>query len=206
MQASAAFFSLDYPDNLPGHVNWVYHVPRTNPRSRDKWCNSRSDPWGQVLGFHPFVRSPVPHVITYPFAITPTDFSPSSSNRSETITPVVFVAALPMAPLSIPPFPRGSHFVAINPSVDILSSVPLEDGSPDLLFAVFGRGSITDLNTLLVYAQESLEASIICGHHAWMVLQNDGAVAILRRYFSIAHATFVRAQSPTARHFRDVSP
>lgn len=85
-----------------------------------------------------------------------------------------------MAPLSVPPFPYGSHFVAINPSVDALSSAPLEDGSPDLLFAAFGRGSATDLNTLLVYAQESLEASIICGHRTWMVLQNDGAVATLR--------------------------
>ena len=72
--------------------------------------------------------------------------------------------------------PRGSHFVAINPNIDTLNSVPLVDGSPDLLFAVFGHGSAMDFNALLVYAQESLYVSITNGHRTWTVLHDDGAV------------------------------
>ena len=149
---------------------------------------------------------PYPHVITYPFAIKSTHFPPSSSHCSKAIVSVVVALLSAMASSSVPPSPHGSHFVAINPNIDTLNSTPLADGSPDLLFAVFGRGSVTDLNTLLVYAQESLDVSIIYGRRTWMVLQNDGMVTALMRYFPIAHATLVQVQSPTAHHLRFVSP
>ena len=69
-----------------------------------------------------------------------------------------------------------SHFVAINPNIDTLGSVPLADGSPDLLFVVFGHGSATDFNALLVHAQESLDVSITNGRRTWIVLNSDGRV------------------------------
>lgn len=85
------------------------------------------------------------------------------------------------------PSPHGSHLVAMNPNIDTLNSVPLADGSPDLFFVVFGQGSAMDLNALLVYAQESLDISIVDGHRAWIFMHSDGAiVVILKRHFSIA--------------------
>ena len=81
-----------------------------------------------------------------------------------------------MASPYIFPSPHGLCFVIINPNVDALNSVPLADGSPDPLFAVFGRGSVRDLNALLVYAQGSLDVSTTDRRRIWILLQSDGAV------------------------------
>lgn len=78
----------------------------------------------------------------------------------------------------VPPFPNGLRFVAVNPNVDTLSAVPLADGSPDLLFAVFGQGGATDFGALLVKAQESLGTSVSDRPRTWIVLHVDGTTVL----------------------------
>lgn len=70
----------------------------------------------------------------------------------------------------------GLRFVAMNPSVDTLSAVPLADGSPDLLFALFGQGSAVDFDALLARAQDSLDTA--ARQRTWIVLHSDGAVVL----------------------------
>ena len=142
---------------------------RTNPRSQDKRGVARSDPQAGVLWPRSFGRSSV-LLCNYPFAINVTDFSPPS--------PVIALGSqisstLPFTMTS----PSKSYFVAVNPNTDTLNAVPLAEGSPDLLFAVFGRGSSTDVNALLVHAQESLNSTCITDcRRTWIVLHSDGTV------------------------------
>jgi len=116
-----------------------------------------------------FFRLSVPHVISYPLDIKRNNFPPSSSATALRFQSSSTLPSAMTSP-SVFPFPHGSHLVVINPNIDTLDSVPLADGSPGLFFAVFGHGSATDLNVLLVYAQESLDASITNGRRIWMVL------------------------------------
>jgi hypothetical protein len=82
-----------------------------------------------------------------------------------------------MSPPFASPSSSGSRFVAINPNIDTLGAVTLAEGSPDILFAVFGQGSASDFDALLVHAQESLAAtSAINCHRAWIVLHSNGTV------------------------------
>ena len=74
------------------------------------------------------------------------------------------------------PSQNGLYFVAINPNIDTLGTVPLAEGSPDLLFAVFGQGSAIDFDALLVLAQESLRTSVSHCSRTWIVLRSDGTV------------------------------
>jgi hypothetical protein len=80
----------------------------------------------------------------------------------------------------ISPFVLPSHsglrFVAINPSADALGAVPLADGSPDLLFALFGQGSAADFDALLARAQDSLDTAAC--QRTWIALHRDGAVVL----------------------------
>ena len=75
--------------------------------------------------------------------------------------------------------PSKSYFVAVNPNTDTLNAVPLAEGSPDLLFAAFGQGSATDINALLVHAQESLDTCITDCRRTWIVLHSDGTMGEL---------------------------
>lgn len=70
----------------------------------------------------------------------------------------------------------GSYFVTINPNANTLNGVPLADGSPELLFAVFGQGSAVDLGALLLHAQERLHISAIDRHRTGIMLYGDGAL------------------------------
>lgn len=81
-----------------------------------------------------------------------------------------------MSPPLVLPSPSGLRFVTINPNISTLSTVPLADGSPDLLFAVFGQGSAVDFDALLVQAQESLHTSVSDRPRNWIVLHSDGTV------------------------------
>ena len=74
--------------------------------------------------------------------------------------------------------------MTINPNIEALSAVPLADGSPDLLLALFGQGSAMDFNALLVQAQEILRTSVSDPPRAWIVLHSDGKI-VLGRCFPI---------------------
>lgn len=175
---------------------------RTNPGSQDRRNNSRSGSQTQVSRFHSLFACPVPYVITYPLAIKSTNFPPS---RPVTALRFQSLSALPSAMTSpfVLPFLHGSPLVAINPNIDTLNSVPLAtDRSPDLLFAMFCHSSATDLNVLLVYAQESLDASITNGRRIWMVLHSDGAMWRFSSNISgLLNVTRVWVQSPTVHRF-----
>ena len=90
-----------------------------------------------------------------------------SSTQPSSLTPP-FV--LPFSGTSV------SYFVAINPNIDTLKAVPLSDGSPDLLFAAFGQGSVVGLEDLLGRAHESFGISVADRHSSWTVLDGDGIV------------------------------
>lgn len=80
-----------------------------------------------------------------------------------------------MTPQFVLPSPSSLHFVVVNPNIDTLGVVPLADGSPDLLFAVFGQGSAVDLDALLVHAQNSLDTPATDHRSAWVMLRGDGS-------------------------------
>lgn len=92
-----------------------------------------------------------------------------------------------MTPQFVLPSPSRLYFVVVSPNIDIFSVVPLADGSPDLLFAVFGQGSAMDLDALLVHAQDSLDTPTADHPSAWTVLRSDGT-AIFGRFPTTQHA------------------
>ena len=148
---------------------------RANPRSRDRRNNSRSGSQTQVLGFHSFIRLPLPPCNYLPvgYKINPfASLPPSNCSQISIIVNTTFAMTSPF----VLPSSNLSHFMVINPNIDTLASVPLANGSSDLLFAMFGHGSATDFNALLVYAQESLDVSITNSCRTWIVLHSDGAV------------------------------
>lgn len=154
----------------------MFQFLRTNPRSRDTRMSSRSGSQAPVFFGVPHYRS-FELSCNYPLAINSSHCPPSSHtipSRS------YFSLTLPpaMAPPFVFPSPNGLCFVIINPNIDAFNAVPLADGSPDLLFAIFGQGHAMDFDAILAQAQESLSTSIFDYSCTWIVLHSDGTMVL----------------------------
>lgn len=110
-----------------------------------------------------------------------------------------------MTPQFVLPSPTRLRFVAVNPNIDTLSLVPLADGSPDLLFVVFGQGSAADLDALLARAQDSLDTSTTDYRSAWILLRGDG-MAMFRTLPSYSTCSSLGSESHSVSLHGRVTP